>query len=50
VHRATLRVAIYRFRANVRRRWGGSLTLAPFIAVIGALAMASTDPADLRAE
>ncbi|HEY2812439.1 MAG TPA: FtsX-like permease family protein [Acidimicrobiales bacterium] len=34
-----LRVAIYRFRATFRRRWGGYVTLALLIGSIGGLAM-----------
>ena len=36
---ATLRVALYRFRATFGRQWGGYLALAVFIALVGGLAM-----------
>jgi FtsX-like permease family len=39
VKSATLRVALYRFRATFGRRWGGYLALALFVALIGGLAM-----------
>jgi hypothetical protein len=40
VNRATVRVAIYRFRATLRRRWGGDL--AP------STRLAGTDSADVH--
>jgi hypothetical protein len=41
VKSATLRVALFRFRATFGRQWGGYLALAVFIALIGGLAMGS---------
>ena len=39
--RAALRIAAYRFRATFRRRWGGYLTLALLIGLVGGVAMGS---------
>jgi FtsX-like permease family len=40
--RETVREATYRFRATIRRRWAGYLTLVVFIGLVGGVALAAT--------